>query len=314
MKKFILFFCIFLFGISEYYGQDSISVQILTNWKKGDQFSFNIKKIKTQEKENEGVKKDSAVFSEIVTVLEVNDLYFKNSYKTNNTAMSSYGLANDILKDFNHNKSLEIIYKTDETGAYEGIENWDEVEKQLTLSYDLLLENFKKSKSFKEENLESMKQVLSMMKSKNFVENNVYSELKLIHFLMGIELAENEELKYEEVLPNAFSKEPLRSEAVMKVLQINSKNSEISVSLKKRLNESDVNKFLMSFFKRLNLKNDDFQKALKNSKYNISDETNYLINYEIGIPERIIYKRISQILIAEQKGNRMDEIIIERIK
>lgn len=159
-----------------------------------------------------------------------------------------------------------------------------------------------------------MKQVLSMMKSKNFVENNVYSELKLIHFLMGIELAENEELKYEEVLPNAFSKEPLRSEAVMKVLQINSKNSEISVSLKKRLNESDVNKFLMSFFKRLNLKNDDFQKALKNSKYNISDETNYLINYEIGIPERIIYKRISQILIAEQKGNRMDEIIIERIK
>ena len=307
-------FLLFFLFTSLSFGQEEKSVTILPKWKKGDQFSFNIKKIKIQEKKNGQKQKDSALFVGKISVLEVSDSAIKNSYQTNYNFISQFGLGNEYFKNANLNKSLEIIYSCDHEGAFEKIENWDAVEKELSLAFKTLLDSFKKEKTYSGEYISSFENVLNVMKTQNFVEKNIYSELQLIHFLMGIELTNKQEINYEEELQNQFGSDPLRSEATLKVENIDFKNSEITVSQEKNLNKEDVNKFIIGFFKKMNIQEDDFGKVLKDSKYEISDETHFLINYKIGIPEKITYKRSSEVFIANENGSRIDEVLIERIK
>lgn len=313
MKLSFTFLLLFLFTTLTF-SQEGKSVTILPKWKKGDQFSFNIKKIKIQDKKNGQKQKDSAVFIGKIKVLEITDSAIQNSYQTNYSFISQFGLGNEYFKNVDLNKSLEIIYSCDHEGAFEKIENWDAVEKELSLAFKALIDSFKKDKTYSAEYISSFEKVLNVMKSQNFVEKNIYSELQLIHFLMGIELSNKQEINYEEELQNQFGSDPLRSEATLKVENIDFKNGEITVSQEKNLNNEDVNKFITSFFKKMNIKDTDFGQALKDSKYKISDQTHFLINYKIGIPEKITYKRSSEVFIANENGSRFDEVLIERIK
>jgi hypothetical protein len=311
-KKLFALLIVFIF-FSAGKAQDSLSASIMPHWEQGDAFSFNIKKIK--EKEDNGFKQsDSAVFVGTVTVLEVLDDKIRNSYRTNHSIISHFGLGNDYFKNVDLTREIEVIYTTDGEGQFQQIENWVAVQNELTLSFNVLLQNFKKSGTSSAENLVSFEKILTFMKSRNFVEQTIFSELQLLHYLMGIELKNQQEIIFEEETANPLGGDPLRSEAKIKVHSIKPESSEIIISQQKTLNRDDVSKFIATFSKKMDLNSQDFAELLKKSTYEISDHTDFTVNYKIGIPNRIIYRRKSSMVLDGKNTLRNDEILIDRIR
>jgi len=314
MKIKLVFIFLFLGSVTMYSQIDSTKVAFVSYWSIGDSYSFKVSKIKQQWKEGKQTKDEEKSYIANFTVIDSTDTSYTISWSYENDLKSTYKIPEKLLNKFSKYKLTEIKYKTSEVGDFIEILNWKEVGGIMNALFDDVVaalgeKDIEKQKMIQTA-MEPMKQIYS---SKQGIEQLVFKELQYFHFPMGLEYDITKPLMYEEELPNMFGGKPIKANAKLYFEDVDFEEGFCVVKQEMDLDPNDTKKMLKQVFKRMKLGDKAPKKELKTAIFEIKDRNTYAYYYNPGIPHRIETVRETIIDIANEKGKRIDKVVIELI-
>jgi hypothetical protein len=312
MKKLLLLFIFISIQTNSFSQTDSTKISFIAYWSIGDAYEYKVSKIKQQYKEGKLTKDTKKEYTALFKVLDSTENSYTISWKYENDLGNSFKIPEKVKKEFAKYKFTEIKYKTTELGEFEEILNWEEVRDLLNnMIQDLvniLGPDDDKTKDILEKTLGTIKELYS---TKQGIEQLVLKELQYFHFPMSYEFNPKKTLSYEDLLPNIFGGDPIKAETKVYFESVDEDDGFCVFKQELDINPEDALEMLKLVFKKMGIKDKKFKEQLKSSKIDIKDRNIYEYYYNPGIPHRIETMRESIININNEKGKRIDKIIIE---
>ncbi len=288
---------------------DTVKVPFVAYWKVGDSYDFQITKIKEQWRGDTIEKKDSSAYIANFKVIDSteNSYTIKWSYKT---SLAEFDIPDNISEKLSKYTLNELIYKTDELGTYQGLQNWEEVSAMMKNLMTSLMEELSLTQS-NTELKDKIEPVFAAYYTKQGIEQMLMQEISIMHWPMGVEFLTSESLEYEEELANIFGGSPLRSTVKMDFEEVDLDNSFCIFRKEQKLNPEDSKNMILGLLGKLATSKEEMEREMGNSTFTIADNYYYEYYFNPGVPSFIEYKREAFIDVKSEKGKRID---IKRIE
>ena len=302
-----------LFGAFTSFAQtDTTAVPFVSYWAKGDSYDFKITKIKQQWRGEEQTKNDTSSYVANFLVLDSTATTYKIKWSYETGLAENYNLPQDMLEKLSEYQQIDVIYITSELGEFVEIENWEEISKMMTSLFDELIDIYSKNGEVEKEKFTKVMQpMITMYQSKEGIELMAYKELQLFHFPMGVEFTVGDTIKYEDELPNMFGGPPIKAPTKLYLDEVDFDDSYCSLIQEMTLDPKDTQKMIISFFKKMGIKDKEVKKMLKESEINVSDYNTYNFYFYPGVPDFIEATRTTLMNINNTKAVRVDITQIE---
>ncbi|MCF1753157.1 hypothetical protein [Mariniradius sediminis] len=201
----------------------------------------------------------------------------------------------------------QIIYKTDETGIFKGIENWQEIAKAVNSIFShLTIEG-----ELEEQVANAVKPIVNALNTKEGVEMILFKELQYLHFPFGIEYTMGEDITFTELLPNSFGGDPIKGNSTISLHELDQEKSTCTLLYEMILDPEDTKRAILDLLARMGQSNDEFAKALGNMQFDMCDQNVLKYFYNPGIPMNIEFKRET---LLTHGGEKVFGIEITRIE
>lgn len=303
---------IYLLGIVFSFAQvEGKSVPFVAYWSKSDSYDFMITKINTKWKGDQIEQKDSSSYFTTFTVIDST----KNSYKINWKAKmnlsnmpAEYG---DLLNS--NTIAFDFIYKTNELGEFQGIENWKEVREKVEQQFEVIIkeQNSKLSKENQEKVRQGIKPLLDILLSKDGIELIVLKELTYFHFPFGAEFETSEVIEFEDELPNLFGGRSLKTDAKIYFKEVDEENGFCSFVHEMNINPEDSKEMVKNLFQQMgSISNSEIDETLS-GKFDIKDYNYFEYYYYPGVPYFIETNRTSEVDNGKFQAKKTETIRIE---
>lgn len=305
---------IFLMGSVFCFSQtDSTQIPFVAYWSVRDNYDYFVTKIRKSWNGDELENKDSTTYFSTFSVIDSTE----NSYRIKWINKSNLGIIPPEFADLLNNNAttIEYIYRTNELGEFEELENWQELSDFL-ISYTnelivLALKN--NSQTSKDQLQKALQPFLSIYKTREGIESIVLKELTYFHFPFGALLNSNEVLEYEDQIPNILGEGTMRGDSKIYFDHVDLENGFCSFTYEMKINEEDALEMLFDLLTKMGVNDDKNLKELKNAKYLIEDHHYFEIFYDPGVPYFIEAKRNIDISTQEVKKKREEIVRIELI-
>ncbi len=310
--RFITIFYVLLFSVKCFGQVDTTVVPFVSYWSEGDSYDFRVIKIKQQSTDGVITKNDSSSYDVKFTVLKETEKSYqiKWSYETN--LMGDYQIPEKLLNKFKDYKMTEVIYNTNEVGEFLGIENWKAISKMMkSLFSDLITVLVDEGEVSEKDMRKMMDPVTKIYESKDGIEQLVFKELHYFHFPFGLEYSLSEPILYEELMPNMFGGDPIRGDAKIYFKDVDFENTTCVMIQEMSLNPDDTRDLISGLFKKMKVNDKEFKKEMAAAEFDIKDYNRYEYYYYPGVPINITTSRKTIIDIAGEKGERLDQTIIQ---
>lgn len=294
---------------------DTSYIPFVAYWEKGDEYTFQVTKLKKQWQKGRLVKNDSSTYTTNFKVLESTDSSYTISWSYETQLISDFNIPEDLMETISDYNITNVIYETTELGEFIGVTNWKELSNMVNELFGELSKIFVENEDIDKEKFEAALEPFKMaFSSKEGIESLVLSELQFFHFPFGLEYPEKEVLEYEELLPNLFGGNPIRGDAKLYFKEVDKENLRCTLIQEMTLNPDDTKSILTQLLKSMQMKDEEFMTALKDSRYEINDFNQFEYYYDPGIPIKIETKREARINVGQEEGMRLDKTIIELIR
>jgi len=291
---------------------DTTAVPFVSYWSVGDSYDFKITKIKQQWKGEEQTKNDTTSYDANFLVLDSTATSYKIKWSYNNELIENYNLPEEFTDSFSKYNHMDVIYTTSELGEFVEIENWEEISKMMTSLFDELIDILSKNGEVeKEEFTKIMQPMITMYQSKEGIELMAYKELQLFHFPFGVEFTVGDTIQYEDMLPNMLGGPAIKAPTKLYLDEVDFDDSYCSLIQEMTLDPKDTQKMIISFFKKMGVKDKEMKKMLKESEINVSDYNTYNYYFYPGVPVYIEAIRSTLMTIDSKKAVRVDITQIE---
>lgn len=312
MKKIFSLIALLIISTNLFCQQDTTRVPFVAYWTMGDSYNFKVTKINQQWKEGELTKDKKEEYLASFTVIDSSANSYTIRWAFENYLNDSYDIPDEYKEIFSKYDILEILYATNELGAFNEILNWEELGKTLSTMIDELVEVLgKDNKELYDILVKTMQPVKEIFSSKNGIENFVVRELQFFHFPLGIEIDAKEPFFYVDELPNMFGGNPIKANAKLYIDTVDFEEGFCVLNQEQSLDQNDVKIMLTDFLKKLEIGDKEFDTIFDKAVVKIDDYNVYEYYYYPGVPHRIETNRESIINIDKENGRRIDKTIIE---
>lgn len=293
---------------------DTTGIPFVAYWEKGDSYDFLVTKIKKQWKEGALTKNDSVSYRANFLVLDSTETNYKIKW-TYETNFSDLSIPSQLIPNLEKYKTTEVIYWTDELGAFEEIENWRDISRQMNSMLDEIIPHIAAADFQDESAAEAFKQMTATLKSiynsEEAVERLVLKELQAFHFPMGVEFSVTEPIVYEDELPNMLGGEPIKADGKIWVESVDEEEGFCILAQQLKVNEADAKNMLMELFNQIGIEKSEVGKAFTTSAFDITDNNRYEYFYYPCVPYKIETRRNVIMNINNEDGLREDILRIE---
>jgi polyhydroxyalkanoate synthesis regulator phasin len=293
---------------------DSTKVAIVSYWALGDSYNFKITKSTQQWRENNLVKDDTSQFIVNFEVIDSTKDSYKIKWSFKTDLVSTYKISPELMSKLSDYIVTEVIYTTTETGAFVGIENWEDIGTMMRkLISEIIAFKSPELKGKNEELERVMQPFVSSYSSKEGVEMLVFKEIQYFHSPLGAEYSITEPIEYEEVMPPIIGSKPIRCDSKMFFEYVDFELEYCVLIDQKRLNPDDTKRFLQELFTQMEIKDAELDIAIEQATYDIVDHNRYEYFYYPGIPYKIETSRDMKFSAFDENVRRVEKIIIELI-
>ena len=314
MKKYILLLILSFFSTILFSQTDSTKIAFVAYWSLGDSYNFKVSKSKKQWKGEELTKDEQEDYIANFTVIDSTENSYTIKWSYENDLGNTYSVPQELVSKLSKYNLTEVTYKTSEYGDFLEILNWEEVGEMMNNMFDDIVEVFGEKDEIK---LKALKATMLPLKeiysSKQGIEELVFKELQYFHFPMGIELNINEEITYEEEIPNMFGGNPINTNAKLYFENVDFEEGFCVFQHERNLDPDDTKQMLEQMFSVMNFNGQEMQDALNTAYFKIDDKTTYEYYYNPGIPHRIEASREFIIDVNQDKGKGIEKTIIELV-
>ncbi|SFT69833.1 hypothetical protein SAMN05216474_1887 [Lishizhenia tianjinensis] len=285
MKTNLLLLFLFCLNITAFAQEETpSSIPFIAYWTEGEVYSYELIKTKIKETKSSRTVEDSLVYTVTFEILEETDTSYTISYTQDPIYIN--GLKKEMLQDFKHLLTQNIIYETDETGLVKQMRNAGDVLKTMKENmetiFSLLSTEYPQTSVHK---LNDLKTVIDEIFTEENIMSLAFKELTYFHFPFGYEFDTNGKVSYEDLLPNPFGGSPLRGDAEISISEVDAENMSCVLSHNMTVNPEDVNRFIKEFIEKLNTNFSESEKLeLNDIDFQITDNNAFTIDYDLGLP------------------------------
>jgi hypothetical protein len=312
MQKISITFILFLFSIQLFAQTDSTNIAFVAYWEEGDSYDYKVTKTKQKWKKSELIENKVQNYKMNFLVLKATPTSYTIKWTYENDLGSSLNLSKDILKKLEKYNNVAIEYKTSETGVFQEIVNWKEVSKLYKNMFDEIINSFAQGEKAKEL-IEALTPLKNIYNSKEGVEQLILKEIQYFHFPMGLEFETKEVIEFEDEIPNMLGGSPIKADAKLFFEKVDTDESFCVFKHEMTLDKDDTMRVLGEVFAKMNLKDKEVEKAIKDALFTVEEKNNFEYFYYPGIPSKIQTIRESNIQINNEIGKGVEKIEIELI-
>lgn len=312
MQKISIPLILFLFTIQLFAQTDSTNISFVAYWEEGDSYDYKITKTKQKWKKNELIDNNVQSYKVNFFVLKSTPTSYTIKWTYENDLGSNLNLSKEILKKLEKYNNVAIVYKTTETGTFQEIVNWKEVSKLYKNMFDDIISLYTKGEKGKqfEEIISPLRNIYS---TKEGVEQLILKEIQYFHFPMGLEFETKEVIEFEDEIPNMLGGSPIKADAKLFFEKVDTDESFCVFKHEMTLDKDDTMRVLGEVFAKMNLKDKEVEKAIKDALFTVEEKNNFEYFYYPGIPSKIQTIRESNIQINNEIGKGVEKIEIELI-
>jgi hypothetical protein len=294
---------------------DTLKIPFAAYWEKGDTFQFRITNIVQTWQGKKLARNDSSQYLAKFEVIDADTGSYTIRWSFRNTLFNSFRIAEASREKFLKYEMLEVIYKTDEFGAFRGIENWQEISKMMTDFINDVVSTMEMDTSVdKSELRKAMEPLITYYGSKRGVEELAIKELQLIHFPFGNEYSRYKFYNYTMQLPNPLGGAPVKGNGMLVIRNVDAEKKRCLLEQRMMLHPDTTSRLLRKYFLSIGMKKEAIHQSVNESVISIIDNNTFDYFYYPGIPVKISIQRESVISVLEDKMRRSDRTIIERVE
>ncbi|MDX5418945.1 MAG: hypothetical protein LPK09_06995 [Hymenobacteraceae bacterium] len=325
MKHLYLFFTLFFALIScNLFAQSDSTVSFVAYWQKGETQQYKVIKKKLAQRNGKETKNEVNSYLTSFTVLDSTANSYLIEYKYENTLFSSSPELTQQMSSLGDKyRYLTVKYKTNELGAFQGIENWKEVGKMMNDIFSLVIKNTEASKKRELEN--AMKPLKDVYSSKEGIEGLVFKELQSFHSPYGGVFSITDTIHYEDELPNLIGGDPIKANASLYFKPIDYENGTCTYINELNPDAEGIRKMVTDMTSKImsaanfgsaaekKQKMEEMRQAFADMKMDIKDYSTYTYDLENSWPTLVTTKRTTIMELPGDSGKNVEEIIIERV-
>jgi len=324
MKHIYIILILFFFCTTNLIAQQDSTISYVAYWHKGETQKYKIIKKKLEHRNGKETKNEVKSYITSFTVLDSTATSYLIEYKYENTLFdSSPELTQQMSSLGEKYRYLTVKYRTDEYGAFQGIENWKEVGKMMNDAFALVVKNTEGAKKRELEN--AMKPLREMYSSKEGIEGLVFKELQTFHGPYGGAFSLTDTIRYEDELPNLMGGSPIKANASIFFQPINYENETCTFINELNPDPEDIRSMVTDMMSKIlaatNFKSEaekkermaEMNKAFAEMKMDIRDYSTYTYDLATSWPTLVTTKRTIVMELPGDGGTRVDETTIERI-
>lgn len=308
-----ILFIVFIFSTTFYAQEkkDSLKIPFVSYWSKGDVYKFKVKKFEEKWKDEKLVKNDSIVYDASFTVLDSTETSYKIKWNYKIDISNAFKFPTDLKNIVSKFKDMDIIYTTSEVGAFIGIENWEEISKNVKEMTSELMTLLPTKQNNNEELKKTMQQLFDVYATKEGIETYFAKEIQMFHYPFGVEFNTEEELVYEEELPNPFGGNPIKAVSTLYFDEVDVENSRCVFYREMKIDPEDSKKMLADIFKKIAPNDKDLKNFSKKMVFEVNDTNGYDYVYDPGVPVFIFNEREIIIKVDSKNERKIDRLEIE---
>lgn len=288
------------------------TVPFVAYWSVGDVYKFDVKKIDIRYKNEEETKNDTSSYIGVFEVIDSTETSYRIRWTYENQSPLSGEFSEEVHAAIKDIQVYEVIYSTDELGAFNQIENMKELQAGVEKMVDVLMNG--KTAEIPDSVLAKLEPIMRNLSKPSFIESLLLPEIQLLHYPYGVEYVERDTVRYEELLPNAFGGEPVRATNMLYIDSLNVAEDYIHLKQLMDLDETDTKQMLTDLFTSLGVKKKEISNIVEEASYKIRNDNDYYFYYYPGIPIYIDYFRELETKIQGENGARIMRTLIEWVE
>lgn len=325
-NTFYSFLIIFLLKQTVLVGQapaDS-TISYVASWQKGEIKKYKVTKNKIEYRNGQETKNETSSYVASFEIKSVNKKSYTIEYQYQNQLLNTAPELTSGVKAITAKYNLQKVkYTTDELGAFKGIENWKEISAMTKEIFNQVISD---SPPEKKDNLKKMMEpLIAAYSSKEGIESLLLNELSYFHSPYGGLFSLHDTISYEESLPNLFGGAPLKALGKVYFKEEKDKRNNHVLINELAVDEQDglraVEEMLAKASAKLTYKSKEeadqkaanLKKEFAQMKMDIKDFTTYTYDQKTSWPVSLTYKRHVLVNTPQEKGERINELLIEPV-
>jgi|GEM_PF-829046 len=311
--KVVFTFCVLFLIVIQAMGQEERrSVPIVAYWHKGDFMEYSVTKIKRQFRNDSLEQNDTTIMMAGLTVIDSTADSYTIRWSVYEDNIVDFYSSDQGSGDLISDGTLDVIYKTSETGAFSEIINWKEVSETLIQASRILIQSMMSEKELDTTKFNQIiEPVLAMYSTRQGIEQLAFPELQLLHFPFGSELMIKDTIRYVDQFPNMLGGEPLRATASLYFTEVDFNKQYCVLEQASIMNPDDAKKLVIDFLRRMEVGSEQFEQFLAEAVFEIHNVNQFKYMYDPGIPLHIETLRTVDFSVAGAVAKSYESIIIE---
>jgi hypothetical protein len=323
----LFFFLLACAPLQSLLAQADSTISFIAFWEKGDSRSYSI--TKKQEQFTNGVQTKNSVnaYEALLQVKDATDKAYRLEWIGTSMLQSNLELPTAaqgaLSKAGKKHKDLQILYKTDAYGSYQGIENWKEISRMMN---DLFTDMSRQGSKAEQKNMNAvLKSVRDAMSSKEGIEQLILQELQYLHWPMGMALVLGDTLHYEDALPNLIGGGTIKAQGKVYIQNVDAARGRCTLVNTLAIDPDEMQKNISSMIQKMasNVKYasaaekeqqlEKIRETFAAMKMDVQDTNIFYYDYFRGWPISINIRR--EILVTGEgtEAVRTNELLIEQV-